>query len=109
MLFMVQNKDKDLLGIYQYGCDPFYVSLLTDRHLKVCSNSILFMFQTKVHLRLSVTRSITRCMQKSLLMTLYVTSPKFNVLIVIINFLLVKNHCENILQRTICVFTHLLQ
>ena len=22
MLFMFQNKDKDLLGIYQYGCDP---------------------------------------------------------------------------------------
>ena len=22
-LFMFQNKDKDLLGIYQYGCDPF--------------------------------------------------------------------------------------
>ena len=30
MLFMFQNKDKDLLGIYQYGCDPFCVSLLTD-------------------------------------------------------------------------------
>ena len=37
MLFMFQNKDKDLLGIYQYGCDPFCVSLLTDRHLKVRS------------------------------------------------------------------------
>ena len=37
MLFIFQNKDKDLLGIYQYGCDPFCVSLLTDRHLKVCS------------------------------------------------------------------------
>ena len=35
MLFMFQNKDKDLLGIYQYGCDPFCVSLLTDRHFKV--------------------------------------------------------------------------
>ena len=34
-------------------------------------------------------------------MTLYVTSPNFNVLIVIINFLLAKNHRENILQRTI--------
>ena len=42
MLFMFQNKDKDLLGIYQYGCDPFCVPLLTDRHLKVRSNSILF-------------------------------------------------------------------
>ena len=31
---MFQNKDKDLLGIYQYGCDPFCVSLLTDRHLR---------------------------------------------------------------------------
>ena len=40
MLFMFQNKDKDLLGIYQCGCDPFWVSLLTDRHLKVRSNSI---------------------------------------------------------------------
>ena len=47
MLFMFQNKDEDLLGIYQYGCDPFCVSLLTDRHLKVCSNSILFMFSDK--------------------------------------------------------------
>ena len=46
MLFMFQNKAKDLLGIYQYGCDPFCVSLLlvTDRHLKIHSNSILFAF-----------------------------------------------------------------
>ena len=44
MLFMFQNKDKDLLGIYQYGSDPFCVSLLTDRHLKVRSNSILLTF-----------------------------------------------------------------
>ena len=36
---MFQNKDKDLLGIYKYGCDPFCVSLLTDRHLKVGSNT----------------------------------------------------------------------
>ena len=34
MLFMFQNKDKDLLGIFQYGCDPLCMSLLTDRHLK---------------------------------------------------------------------------
>ena len=47
ILFMFQNKDKDLLGIYQYGCNPFCVSLLTDRHLKVRSNSILFMFSDK--------------------------------------------------------------
>ena len=47
MLFMFQNKDKDLLGIYQYGCDPFCVSLLTDRHLKVRCNSILFTFSDK--------------------------------------------------------------
>ena len=47
MLFMVQNKDKDLLGIYQYGCDPFCVSLLTDRHLKARSNCILFTFSDK--------------------------------------------------------------
>ena len=47
MLFMFQNKDKDLLGIYQHGCDPFFVSLLTDRHLKVHSNSILFTFSDK--------------------------------------------------------------
>ena len=47
MLFMFQNKDKDLLGIYQYGCDPFCMSLLTDRHLKGPSNSILFTFSDK--------------------------------------------------------------
>ena len=47
MLFMVQNKDKDLLGIYQYGCNAFCGQLLTDRHLKVRSNSILFAFSDK--------------------------------------------------------------
>ena len=35
MKFMLQNKDKDLLGSDQCGYDPFCVSLLTDRHLKV--------------------------------------------------------------------------
>ena len=35
MKFMLQNKDKDLLGIYQCGYDPFCVPLLTDRHLKL--------------------------------------------------------------------------
>ena len=47
MLFMFQNKDKDLLGTYQYSCDPFCVSLLTERHLKVRCNSILFTFSDK--------------------------------------------------------------
>ena len=47
MLFKFQNKGKDLLGIYQYGCDPVCVSLLTDRHLKVRSNCILFTFSEK--------------------------------------------------------------
>ena len=47
MLFMFQNINKDLLGIYQYGCDPFWVSLLTDKHLKVRSNRILFTFSDK--------------------------------------------------------------
>ena len=36
---MFQNKDKGLLGIYKYGCDPFCVWLLNDRHLKVRSNT----------------------------------------------------------------------
>ena len=44
---MFQNKTKDLLGIYQYGCDPFCASLLTDRQLKVRSNRILFGFSDK--------------------------------------------------------------
>ena len=52
MLFIFQNKDKDFLGICQYGLDPFCLSLLTDRHLKVRSNSILW---TKARLRLRVT------------------------------------------------------
>ena len=47
MKFMLQNKDKDLLGIYQCGYHPFCVSLLTDRLLKVRSNSILFTFSDK--------------------------------------------------------------
>ena len=34
-------------------------------------------------------------------MTFYVTSPNFDVLSVIINLLLAKNHRENILKRTI--------
>ena len=44
---MLQNKDKDLLGIYQCSYDPFCMSLLTDRHLKVRSNIILFTFSDK--------------------------------------------------------------
>ena len=44
---MFQNKDKDLLGIYQYGYDPICMSLLTDRHLKVCVTLILFRFSDK--------------------------------------------------------------
>ena len=102
MLFMFQNKDKDLLGSYQYGCDPFCVSLLTDRHLKVRSNSILLTFSDKgafTSARGLVASRVAR--KKSQFMTLYVTSPNLNVLIVIINFLLAKNHRENILQRTI--------
>ena len=48
MKFMLQNKDKDLLGIYQCGYDPFCVSLLTDRHLKVhCHTAFLFRFSDK--------------------------------------------------------------
>ena len=39
MYFVLQNKDKDLLDVYQYGCDPFCMSLLTDRHLKVHCNT----------------------------------------------------------------------
>ena len=39
MYFVFQNKDEDLLDVYQYGCDPFCMSLLTDRHLKVRRNS----------------------------------------------------------------------
>ena len=62
---MFQNKDKDLLGIYQYGCDPFCVSLLTDRHLKVLLTAFYLRFRTKALLRPHVTRSITRRTQKS--------------------------------------------
>ena len=49
MLFMFQNKDKDLLGIYQYGCDPFCVSSLTDRLLKVRSNTDFVMISRQRH------------------------------------------------------------
>ena len=58
ILFIFQNKDKDLLGIYQYGCDAFCVSLLT-------LTAFYLRFRTKARLRLRVTRSITRCTQKS--------------------------------------------
>ena len=47
MKFMLQNKDKDLLGIYQCDYDPFCVSLLTDRHLKVRCHTDLFRFSDK--------------------------------------------------------------
>ena len=51
MKFMLQNKDKDLLGIYQCGWDPFCVSLLTDRHLKVRFNTnfVMIFRQRRVH------------------------------------------------------------
>ena len=45
---MFQNKDKDLLGIYQYGYDPFCMSLLTDRHLKVrCHSDFVWIFRQR--------------------------------------------------------------
>ena len=44
---MLQNNDKDLLGIDQCGYDPFCVSLLTDRHLKFVVTLILFIFSDK--------------------------------------------------------------
>ena len=46
---MFQNKDKDLLGIYKHGCDPICVSLLTDRHLKVRSNTDFVMISRQRH------------------------------------------------------------
>ena len=61
---MFQYKDKDLLGIYQYDYDPFCMSLLTDRHLKVHVTLILFRFSDKGMFHLRVTRSITHCTQK---------------------------------------------
>ena len=48
MLFMFQNKDKDLLVIYQYGCDPILLVIANwYRHLTVRSDSILFTFSDK--------------------------------------------------------------
>ena len=44
MLFMFQNKDKDLLGIYQYGVIHSACHCLTDRHLKVRSIVLCKMF-----------------------------------------------------------------
>ena len=45
---MFQNKDKDLLGIYQCGYDPFWVSLLTDRHFKVrCHPDFVWIFRQR--------------------------------------------------------------
>ena len=66
----------------------------------VRSNSILFTFWTKARLRLHVARSITRCKQKKV-SSWHCTlrPPNFNVLIVIINFVLAKNHRENIVQE----------
>ena len=66
MLFMFQNKDKDLLGTYQYGCDPICVSLLTDRHLKVRSKRILFGFSDKGAFTSARDCSITGCSNKKL-------------------------------------------
>ena len=47
MYFVFQDKYKYLLDVYQYGCDPFCMSLLPDRHLKVCCNTDLFRFFNK--------------------------------------------------------------
>ena len=45
---MFQNIDKDLLCNYQHGHDPFCVSLLTDRHLKVgCHTDFVYRLSDK--------------------------------------------------------------
>ena len=100
MKFMCQNKDKDLLGIYQCGWDPFCVSLLTDRHLKVRPNTdfVRISRQRRVYVCASLVAS--RFARKKLGHDIlrYVSKfprPERD------NFLLAKNHRENILQRTI--------
>ena len=48
MSFMFQNKDKDLLGIYICGHDPFCILLLIDRHLKVgCHTDFVSIFRQR--------------------------------------------------------------
>ena len=39
----------DLLDIYQWGCGPFFVSLLTDKHLKgfCIEHGFVYIFSTK--------------------------------------------------------------
>ena len=86
MLFMFQNKNKYLLGIYQYGCDPFCVSLLTDRHLKVRSNSILFTFSDKGAFTSARDSYHQALHEKKLAHDIVRYVPNFNVLIVISNF-----------------------
>ena len=52
-------KIKDLLDIYNCGCGPFFVLLLTDKHLKWQSKAdFVYVFQQRASLRLRMMRSI---------------------------------------------------
>ena len=54
-------KVKDLLDIYNCGCGPFCVSLLTDRRLKLLSKAdFVYVFQQRAFLCLRVTSGIKR-------------------------------------------------
>ena len=94
---MLQNKDKDLLGIYQYGCDPFCVSLLTDRHLKVRCNTDFVMISRQRRVYVCEWLVASRVARKKLGHDIlrYVSNfwrfERYNY------FFIGKNHRENIL------------
>ena len=106
-------KVKDLLDICQWGCNPSFVSLLTDRRLKGLSNADFFkkhffktFFQQRAFLSLCVMRCIRRCTQK-LGHDILGCFSKFRRSARDNWFLLPKNHRENILKRTIQLFENL--
>ena len=94
-------KTKDLLGIYQYGYNPFCVSLLTDRHLKVrCSTDFVYIFrQRRVYVWLFASHVARKKLSHDILR--YVSKFRNSEHD---NFLLAKNHRENILKKNMWSF-----
>ena len=100
-------KVKDLLDTYNCGCGPFCVSLRSDRRLKWLSNTdFVYFFKTKGILMSvrDVTHVIKLCWQKlwhchDILH--YVSKFWCSEHVRLLNFLLAKNHRENIMKRTI--------
>ena len=104
-LIMCHMNVEDLLDIHKYGCGPFCVSLLTDRHLKGLARVILFTFSKNWRFFMSARLMWYQTSHAGIesAHSTYVTSPNYDVLNVIIDLLLAKQPAWKHFEKTCIV------